>query len=387
MSDDRYDLDSAVEELGARAKQRRASVAATNVRAGKVWLVYSLPRLLLALLVLWLVVLLHSIWPEYGLCRAWVDDSTGWARIMIPNTVAPNPVDCWTEARPNRELLVEDRLHTAPDGTLVVRFYELNSFVLNPNTMAALASVTFDRRAGGYRRSIGLDYGSLVVRTQKGIGKGSRFDVQTGGSAVSGFEATYAVDPGKVMVLDGEVTVTRSGKTWTAGAGQVMDLRTGKTRPLGSTEEQQIKTLAAKLPPASGPDRFKLTVVGLELNIVLRNSSWLLHMFGHKAGDGNPFVRFSLFNSSRRGQAQKRMHDIHTALSGLPQAPASVRLDDFGSLGVDRERIELVRQAFYRGQLMQYQASQDGRDFYILALANDRKHTPVTCTAAGVNER
>jgi hypothetical protein len=154
-------------------------------------------------------------------------------------------------------------------------------------------------------------------------------------------------------------------------------------REQSQAAKQGLATVGPKLPEPETPDKARLFLVNLEERIVLANSAFILKMFGHQSGEGNPFQGFSLVNSSRRTQCQQRLADLHESMQSLGNAPASIRLDDFAALGVNAERLKLLRQAFYRGQLMSYQAS--GSDWKVTAMANDRAHTLVTMTQDGVN--
>lgn len=190
------------------------------------------------------------------------------------------------------------------------------------------------------------------------------------------------VDSARLLVRDGSVTVRYGqGNPTTVAAGKAFDLTTRRPRAIGAAERRQMAATLDRLPEVETADRIRLALVNLEERIILANSGWILKLIGHQPGEGNPFAGLSVVNSSRRTQAQQRMADIHEALSSS-NPPASVRLDAFDQLGLDKGKVPLVRQAFYRGQLMSYRVSGD--QYRLTAKANDRQRSLVVLTPAGV---
>ncbi|MBI2302784.1 MAG: FecR domain-containing protein [Armatimonadetes bacterium] len=378
MDDDRYNLDSGQGQvsLPPRGGKRPPSNTQTSARAAKVWFVYSLPRYLGMLALIWLLVLFHVVWPEAAEFRAKVHASQGMVRMLVPGTFAPEADDRWTECWPDRMLLANDTFLTGADGQLDLEFAEGTYVRLNRDTRVGLAQLHFDRGAGGRQRVLMLPVGSLFVRSATTCGTDSRFAIQAGGCTVSGANCFYYVNSGQVTVTGGTVSVKRGGRTVAVEPGKMMSFSTGKVSPGDSGVMSLLKQADGNVPTQSKPDRIRMWLVNKEERVVLQHSGFLLGIIGHKPGDGNPLAKFSILNSTRRAQALKRMDDVHTAMTGVT-APPSLRLDAFGSLGVDHETIPLVKQAFFRSQFMSYRRSADGRDFELVAFATDRAHTKV----------
>ncbi|NUP98661.1 MAG: hypothetical protein HUU35_02275 [Armatimonadetes bacterium] len=360
-------------------KKKKHSLAAGVARA---WLLETLPRLLLTFAVIWLLILLHTTYTEYGEYRGQVLSKSGTtSRMMIPGCSAPDPEDRWTTPWSGRMILAGDSFRTQT-GTIDLQFYEGSVVRVLPASLVVLRGLDFERASAARRRHLVLRAGGLAVHSGSAAGEKSSFTVQVGQARIDGFGAAYVVDSARLLVRDGSLTVRYGqGNPTTVAAGKAYDLVARRVRNLAAAERRQMAGTLDRLPDLETADRIRAAVVNFEERIVLANSGWLLKLVGHEPGEGNPFAGFSVVNSSRRTQAQQRMADIHEALSGS-QAPASVRLDDFDQLGLDKGKVPLLRQAFYRGQLISYQAAGDR--YRLTAKATDRQRTVVVLTQAGV---
>lgn len=336
--------------------ERRAP--SSSGRALKVWLVEELPRKLLWLAVIWLLILLHSVWPEQAEFRAEIAATQGNNGVLVADTNAPDPEMRWTAAWPNREVLASDTLRTGPDGTMDLVFRELSRVRLGPGSRVGISELRFDRDTGSRQRALAVSSGSLVVRTNVPAGPASKFIVTSGTAGLEGWNALYVVEPGRASVLEGTVTAGLNGRTATVGAGQLVNLTTLDTRPLTQAEQQALSQTA--LPAVGTMDRIGVVITSLELRVVLTHSTWLLNLIGHEPGMGNPFRRLGLVGSSRRAQAMKRMKDVIIGMEGQGNLPPTFSLGDFTAMGLDAETQNIVRRVFYRGQLMSYQPMPNG---------------------------
>lgn len=380
MGEDRYDMDTMEARPGPK---RNYSSGKTSARAGKVFLVYSLPRLLGILAIVWVLLLLHATWPEYGVSRGYVNSSRGTVMMLVPAGQAPKPADTWTECWKDRDILAKDRLQTL-NGTLDLRFYEGSYVTLAPNTQASIIDIHFDRRTGSIYRALALQRGTLFLRTGRPIGHSARFAVQSGGGSVSGFDSVFMVDAGKAAVLSGQVTLERAGQSWPCPAGQAINLASGATRTLTSLEQKELAAASQALPTVSWDDQAKLLVVGFELGVILQKTGGLLKLLGHKTGDGGFVAALPLVDQGKRKRLANRLKPVFDSLVSVSDPPASFRLDSFSTLGLNAEQRELLRPALFRGQFMGYAAGSDGKDFRLVGIAQDRQHTPVMCTRTGV---
>lgn len=370
-----YDL-SAPEPTGKKRRKKSGSV-------WKVWLIEGVPRYLLIFVVVWVVVLCHTIFTEYGEYRGEVLGSSGnQAFMLVEGGQAARQELLWTKPYDERMILAGDWFRTGLDSTITLAFYERSLVRVNPSSGVRLAECAFERSNGGRMRTLQINNGSLYVRTATPVSPDSTFSTGTKIAHVTGWNAFYFVDPSRVEVGQGTVTVTGRGKTLEVTAGQGVDFGTMTVRSVSPEAKQGLASVGPKLPAPETPDKARLFLVNLEERVVLANSAWILKLFGHKSGEGNPFRGFSLVNSSRRTQCQQRLADLHEAMQSFGNVPTAVRLDDFKALGVSEDRIKLLRQAFYRGQLMSYQAANG--NWKVTAKANDREHTLVTMTQDGV---
>lgn len=376
----RYDLDQ--QTTAVRKPSRRKSSSGGAARA---WAVEVLPKWLAFLVVAWIAILFHTVFTEAAEYEAEVAGSTGEAtRMLIPGAQAPDPQDAWTGTWDGRTIRAGDQLRAGPGSTLDVLFYEQSLVRLNPGAAVGVRELHFDRGTGSRRRMLVLQSGALAVRTGPGIGDSSQFQIRTSQGTADGFDAFYLASADAIAVSRGPVVVRTPGGEATITDGQAYDFRIGKTRAVSSSEQQQLAGLAAKLPAPDTSAKVRTTLVNLEEGIVLANSVWLLKLCGHESGEGNPFVGLSVVNSSRRAQAKKRLADLRDGITGTNPVPTSIRLDDFAKMGVSSDRVNLMRNAYYRGQLMSYQGSGD--QFRATALATDRQHTKLVMNQSGVSE-
>jgi len=372
-----YDLSDPEPSGGKKRKKKGGSVV-------KVWLVEGLPRYLITFIAVWIVVLFHTIFTEAGEYQGEILGSDGKTAFMqVQGAQASIQEHLWTRPYDGRAILAGDWFRTGPGSTITLAFYERSLVRINSSSGVRLAECAFERSNGGRMRLLQVNNGSVYVRSATPVSAESEFTIRTSQATISGWNAFYYADPSRVEVGQGTVTVTGKGKTLELNAGQGIDLGTMTVREQSQAAKQGLAQVGPKLPEPETTDKARLFVVNLEERIVLANSEFILKMFGHKSGEGNPFRGFSLVNSSRRTQCQQRLADLHESMQSLGNAPASIRLDDFAALGVNEERLKLLRQAFYRGQLMSYQASTGA--WKITARANDREHTLLTMTQDGVS--
>lgn len=378
MSDrEPYNLDAPAG--GERKKRRRTPLAA---RVGKVWLVETFPRLLLGLVVLWLVLLFHTLFTERAEFAAVVAQRRGRdSYMMVPGSAAPSAAHRWTLPVLDRAVMTGDSLRTGNDGSITVRFFEGSSVRVNPNSSARIHACSLHRSSGARVRIITLTAGSLYVDAATPTSDASQFIIRMGNGNVSGFNAFYFVSGNRVTVVEGEVFVKAGARGYPVTLGKTFDFATRKVRNTTPAEQKTAAAAGRQMPEIEFPDKVKFALVNLEERFVLKNSVWLLDLLHLEPGAGNPFAGLSVFNSSRRAQAEQRLADLHQAMTGITP-PRSLRLDDFGTLGVSTDKLPLMRQAFYRGQLMTYQAH--GEEYRITARANDRQHTLITLTQSGV---
>lgn len=356
---------------------------ATEVRAAKVWLLYTLPRVLGILAGVWAVLLLHAPWPEAAEFSATAASAEQTPRLFIPQTTGPTDADVWTEVWAQRQVQPGDVLSTVPTGQLALSLSGGGAIYLGPNTQARVEALGFNRLTRSRWRSFTLGGGLLAVRSGRAVGPQGQFAVGVGGRYVTGFQAVYVIWSDRVAVSSG---VVRCNDGTTVPAGQTCVFG-GGVRAQTPEEGQAVNAATAKLPPLTGPERAWGYFTDFELGQVLGRSSGLLEACGHHAGDGNPFARLGITNSSRRAQALKRAQDLVLCMGG-GGGPGSgpsdnTRLDDFRSLGLDAERCDLTRQAFWRGQLLSLEIYPGGRGFKFSARANDRQRTLVLADANG----
>jgi hypothetical protein len=368
---DRYDPATAEGPIEAQRKKSKKRKP-TEVRVVQLWLRYTLPQILGVLAAVWLVLLVHSAWPERGEYEGRVLSSNGQAFVRPLGTRAVYESENYTAVWPGRPLLARDTLATGEQSTLTVALAGTAALHLPAGTQVGLDNLSYDRQTGSRLKAVRLYGGSLFVRSGTAAGPQPHFNVRAATRTVSGFGALYWVMFDRVCVWSGAVGTSLGREV---PAGQTLLFDSGQVRALTSEEGRALQAAAAAMGEVGWEDKAKQAVTDFELGVILARTSGILRTFGHESGDGNPFARFSVVNSSRRTQALKRAQDLVQAMTAGGNPPDHVRLDDLKALGVDDERLDLCRQAFYRGQLMSYQSSDGGQAFTLYVRANDKKKT------------
>lgn len=366
-----------------KPKQKKASDVRANTQAVKFWLLCQVPRVGGLLLVIWLAILFHAMFVEAGEFQATVTATSGTARLLVPETTAPNPEHRWTALWTGREVLPNDQLRTGANGVFNLHFAEHSQVRVLPNSQVRVADVSFNRDDAARLRKLQLTRGAIYVSTGTPLSEDSSFTVQVPGATLRGFETFYFVTGNEVRVLSGTVQVEAKGKQQTATAGRAINLVSLKTRGLSAAEKRSLTVATQKLPEIELPDKVRRFLVDGELRYVMGNTAWLPRLIGHAPGDGNPFKGLSIMNSTRLGQAQKRMTDVHAGMMAFQDPPASIRLDDFRTLGLSEDEYTFMRHAFYRGQLWSYTNPGNGQ-WVVRAQANNAARTWVICKPAGV---
>ena len=371
-----YDLDEPQPSGGKRRKRGGSAL--------KVFVVEGLPRYLAILVVVWIIALFHTVFTEAAEYQGEIHSANGLqAHMKIPGAEAPLEDLLWTTPWPGRAIMMGDWFRTGLNSTITLAFYERSLVCVNASSLVGLAQCDFERETGARQRTLKINAGSVYVRSASPVSPESNFTITTNsGASATGWNAFYYIDPSRVEVGQGTVTVRARGKTLEVSAGQGVDLGSGTVRGQSQAAKQGLAQIGPRLPAPDTPDKARLAVVNLEERIVLAHSGGLLKLLGHQSGEGNPFAGFSLFNSGRRAQCQQRLADLHEAMQSLGNAPQAIRLDDFAKLGASQDRVKLLRQAFYRGHLMSY-AAANGR-WRATARATDRQHTLLTMTENGV---
>lgn len=134
----------AVGTVSPPPRKKKQSLAAAVAR---VWLIETLPRLLLTFAVIWLLILLHTTFTESAEFRGEVRNKTGTTSLMlISGCSAPNPADRWTTPWSGRMILAGDTFRTVT-GTIDLEFYEGSVARLLPNSLVVLRGLSFERAA------------------------------------------------------------------------------------------------------------------------------------------------------------------------------------------------------------------------------------------------
>jgi len=201
-----YDLSAPEPTGGKKRKKKSGSVL-------KVWLIEGLPRYLVAFVVIWIVGLFHTIFTEYGEYRGEVLGFTGrQAHMMIKGGQAKNPEQLWTSPYEGRMILAGDWFRTGADSTITLAFYERSLVRINAASGVRLAECGFERSNGGRQRLLQINNGSIYVRSATPVSAESEFTVRTNHATVNGWNAFYYVDPSRIEVAQGTVTVNAMAK-------------------------------------------------------------------------------------------------------------------------------------------------------------------------------